>query len=307
MLKTNIKKITLLSCTLPLALLVFAGVFSHQKASAAFDVNFTNIWVGKITPGQGNVGVDIWWPSSGTDYNPCQHSSDIYYGACVLANAAPTSYYKVMHYTPSGTDFPYGIFIDNQNQNTCKTSSWCNNKSATSFNTNWGRLITDASIEIYPQDTNGQYNPSTGTVGGVRIQSNFPGFANGGRYSNNIGDIALPQVGEANVGRLNGFITNNGSAVANNRVTFEIFQENSSRGSSTGYPETGFSVVHNNSDGYFNTGALPSGSYKIYITDTQTGHKIVVQGVGIRQLYERLDFKLDQRCFGYSSCIDPAS
>lgn len=279
-----------------------------NRANAAFNVNFTNFWIGKVTPGTGHIGVDIWWPGGNGDYNPCQHSEDIFYGACVLSNSGRSSYYKVMSYTPSGTDFPYGIFIDNQNNNYCKTSSWCTNKSANSFNHGWGRLISDGSIEIYPHDANGNYNPSGYDVGGVRVASDFFLFANGGRYSKDIGNITLPQIGQPNVGRLNGFATINSVNAANNRLLLEVFQESATRKTSTGHPMTGFTVVRNNSDGYFNSGAVPSGSYKMYITDTLTGRKIILQGVNIFQLHERLDFKLEQRCFGYPSlnCIDPA-
>jgi hypothetical protein len=310
MIKTKIVKRPILMLTLVLSLAV-AGLMVSLKAPsksyAAYDVNFTNFWVGNVTPGSGHIGVDIWWPSNGSEYNPCHHSSDIYYGACALANNATASYYKVMNYSPSGNDFPYGIFVDNQNTNTCKTSSWCTNKLATSFNHGWGRIITDGSIEIYPH-ISGSYNPSSNTVGGVRIQSDFFLFANGGRYSKNIGDIILPELGKPGVGKMNGFVTNNGSPVANNRVLFEIFQRDSSMRTSTGIPMNGFSSVKNNGDAYYNTGALPSGSYKIYITDTQTGHKIILEGVNIFSQYERLDFKLEQRCFGFTSipCTDPA-
>lgn len=295
-----------------LGLLISSGLFLAKgpgRASAAYNVNFTDLWVGKVTPGTGHIGVDIWWPSAGEAYLPCQHSNDAYYDACVLSNQSQTSYYKVMSYSNGTTDFPYGIFIDNQNADVCTTRSWCRTSGNTgTINHGWGRLITDASIEIYPHDNGGNYNPSTNNVGGVRIATNFPSFANGGRYSPNIGDVGLPQIGEANVGRLNGFVTNNGSAVGNGRVVFEAFQREATRTTSTGYGVQGFTSVSNSSGGYYNTGPVPSGTYKIYITDTQSGHKIILDGVSIRVPYERLDFRLEQHCFGYASniCTDPA-
>lgn len=279
-----------------------------NTAEAAYNVSFANFWMGKITPGSGHVGVDLWWPSGSGEYNPCHHSNDVFYGACVLANNAQASYYKVGTYTPTTSNFPYGIFIDNQNTNTCTSAPWCTNPSAPSFTHNWAKFLSDGSLEVYPYDGSGNYNPSGNTVGGLRIQTSFFTFANGGRYSPNIGDIHLPKIGESGVGRMNGFATYNGGAIANNRVTLEVFQKSATRFTSTGYATTGFTVVHSNSDGYYNTGALPSGSYKIYVTDTQTGHKIILDGVNIFQIYERLDFKLEQRCFGLpnSNCTDPA-
>ncbi|HSW98896.1 MAG TPA: hypothetical protein VLF71_03595 [Candidatus Saccharimonadales bacterium] len=296
---------------LTVAGLLTATLWGNKGVRAEYQVNFTNMWVGRVTPGYGYIGVDTWWPnSSGGIYNPCQNSSDPFYGACILSNSGQTSYYKVQHFTPNGTDFPYGIFIDNQNQNNCKTASWCTNKNASTFTHGWGRLVTDASIEIYPIYSNGQYNAALSSIGGVRIQTNFPSFANGGRYSNNIGDIALPAIGQPNVGKLNGFVTYKGGPVTNNRFLFEAFQEQSTYGTSTQYPVTGFSVTSSNSDGYYNLGALPDGTYKIYITDTQNhNHKIILQNVSVRSTGERLDFQVEQGCFGHISpdCTDPAN
>lgn len=310
MLKINRR---VLKLTLPLlvaAALLVPIIWSARSADAAYNVSFSNMWVGKISPGYGYIGVDVWWPTSnGGTYNPCQNSSDVYYGACVLSNSGQTSYYKVQHYTPTSTDFPYGIFIDNQDPNYCTSASWCQNKNATTIYHGWGQLITNASMEIYPIYSNGQYNAALSSVGGVRIQTDFPGFANGGRYSNNIGNITLPQLGQPNVGKLNGFVTYEGAPVSNNRFLFEAFQEQSTYSTSTGYPVTGFSVTNNNSNGYYNLGPLPDGTYKIYITDTQTNHKIILSDVNISNTYERLDFQLQDGCFGHigPNCTDPAN
>lgn len=289
---------------------VLSGILWNAKpVQAAYDVGFSDIWIGRVTPGYGYIGVDTWWPKSGGGiYNPCQNSADAFYGACILSNAGQTSYYKVQHYSPGSSDFPYGIFVDNQNQNYCTSASWCQNKNATTVNHGWGRLVTDASLEIYPIYAAGQYNAAASSVGGVRVQTDFPNFANGGRYSKNIGDIALPVLGQTNVGKLNGFVTYKGAPVSNNRFLFEAFQEQSTYNSSTGFPLTGFAVTRNDSSGYYNLGAVPSGTYKIYITDTQTNHKIILSNVSIRSTYERLDFQLEQGCFGHISpnCTDPA-
>jgi len=289
------------------AFLLIAGI-KPMTAHAAYNVSFANFWIGKVTPGSGHIGVDIWWNNGSGDYLPCQNSHDAFYDACALSNAAQSSYYKVMNYTPTTSDFPYGVFIDNQDPDVCTSSSWCGDPGGgDTINHGWARIINSGSLEIYPHIA-GSYNPSANTVGGVRLVDGFFNFANGGRYSDNIGDIALPQIGEANVGKLNGFVTSGGSSVANNRVLFEAFQEQSTRSSSTGYPLTGFTTVRNNSDGYYSTGAVPSGTYKIYITDTQSGHKIILNDIGVNSQYERLDFRIDQNCFGYPgpNCQDPA-
>lgn len=292
-----------------ISLLTLSNFLFTSTASAA-GVGFSNIWVGNVTPGSGHVGVDIWWPDHGeSQYNPCHHSNDIYYGACVMSNVGPVSYYKVKHFSPSGTDFPSGVFVDNQNLNYCKTATWCLNKTAQSFNHGWGRLVTGAALEFYPYGTEGTYNPYTSTVGGLRVQvDSFPVLANGGRYSKNIGNVTLPTIGQPNVGKLNGFVTASGVAASANRVSIDAFQNGSTRTSSTGYPLSGFSSIKNKGDGYYNIGAVPSGRYKIYITDHQTNHKVILDNVNVVQAFERLDFKLEQRCFGQQNqnCQDPA-
>jgi len=293
-----------------LTLSVLVPLFGHfGKATAAYNVSFSNIWLSKVSPGSGRIGVDIWWPSNGGIYNPCQNDNDTYYGACQLSNSATTSYYKIANYTSSSTDFPYGIFIDNQDPNYCTSSSWCKNKTPGTFVHNWSTFITNASVEVYPYDSGNQYDPSQDNVGGVRASVGFPGFANGGRYSQPLGTINLPQLGQSNVGKLNGYVTNNGTTVSSGRVTISAFQDDSSLSSSTGYPLNGFSSVQNNSAGYYTTGALPDGIYKLYVDDTQTNHTIILDNINITVPYARLDFKLDQRCFGYpnSYCTDPAS
>lgn len=168
-------------------------------------------------------------------------------------------------------------------------------------------------IEIYPHGPNSQYNPYNPyntDVGGLRASVNsFSVYANGGRYSADLGNITLPRLEDPNVGQLNGFVTDRGAVAANGRVNFDMFQNGSSRSSSTGYPLSGFASVPNKSDGYYRTGAVPSGSYKVYISDAKTGRKIILDGLNIQRTFERLDFQLEKRCFGYTGparCIDPA-
>jgi|SRR5688572_3872068 hypothetical protein len=301
------KKRLLVGALMFLGACLFVGLPGQASA-----VNFSNVRAGTITPGSGHVGVDILWGG----YNPChkhmdtnnQTINDAYYGACVMSNSGRDSYYKVYNFTPSGTNFPYGIFIDNQNPNYCTSAAWCPNPSAQTVNHGWANLVDAAALEVYPYNTAGNYDPANNTVGGIRVGvSGFPLYANGGRYSADLGNIALPQLGEANVGKLNGFVTDNGSTVGADRVAFDAFQDGTaSRFTSNGYPMYGFSSVRTNNDGYYTLGAVPTGTYNMYVTDTLTGHKIRIFGVGVNTTYERLDFNLDLPCFGYSSCQDPA-
>jgi hypothetical protein len=303
---------------LPILLVAFAAGFFVYRSFAAtaknkvpmVDVGFSNIQVGKITPGSGHVGVDIWYvrdksfnDKSGI-YNPCHDNTNPYYGACQLSKNGPISYYKVLRFRPDGSNFPYGIFIDNKNDNRCTTDQpWCN-KQATSFEHNWGKMVTGGSLEIYPHAPGTVDSiPSSNIAGGVRIYfDSFPTKANGGRYTVDIGDIKLPQLGEPDVGKMNGFITDNGKKITEGRVTFDYFQNGGDRRTSTGYIVSGFSTSSSNADGYYTSGPVPNGSsYKLYVTDNNTGKKIIIDGLEIKGTDRRIDFDLSKECFGFKS------
>lgn len=285
------------------AYLAYSGFALVPRA----DVRFSNIQVGKITPGSGHVGVDIWYKrnalfqdKSGI-YNPCHDKDNESYSGCQLSKNGPISYYKVLRFSPEGTNFPYGIFIDNSNDNRCTTGrSWCS--AAKTLNHDWGRLVTGGSLEIYPHlPGTTDFKPAKGKVGGVRIYvDGFPIYANGGRYSVDIGDIKLPQFGDPDVGKMNGLVFENGKRVKESRVSFDFYQNGGDRKTSTGYGVSGFSASNNNKNGYYTSGAIPNGSYKLYVTDNETGQKIILDGLEVEGLNRRMDFELTEECFGWA-------
>ena len=310
------RKMVAVAGVVALSLLLFLGGGSVSATS----VNFSNMWVGSITPGSGHVGVDITWPGNhpftgaAMAYNPChqyknqaetQTFQDSNYGGCVMSNSGVNSYYKVHSYTPSGTSFPYGIFINNQDTNFCTTATWCPNPTAQTVSHGWANIISDIIMEVYPYNANGQYDPLTSTVGGVRLGvNNFPTYANGGRYSTQVGNIALPQLGNSGVGKLNGFVTYNGAPIANERFAYDMFQQGSTMATSTGHPVTGFASDLSNADGYYSSGAVPFGTYKIYITDRTVNKKYEINGVAVSSTGDRIDFDLAQPCFGFTGqCV----
>ncbi len=299
---------------------IFLATGQH---AAATNVSFTAMWIGNITPGTGHLGVDLSWPGTdpvnhtATMYNPCHEYAntsgtitfnDPYYGACVESDSMRTSYYAEHTYSNGTTDFPYGIFVNNQDINHCTHAVWCPNPSATTINHGWANLMTDMAIEIYPHYTDGTYDPLHNTIGGVRIGTNsFPTFANGGRYSPQIGNVVLPQTGQTGVGKLNGFVRDNGAAVGADIFAYDMFQQDSTKTTSTGFPMTGFASDTTNSDGYYSSGPVPYGTYTIFITDTRAdinNHtpraKYKITGVGVHGNGERLDFDLSLPCFGYT-------
>lgn len=284
-----------------LLVLLAGGIFLYSSYAGGYaNVQFSNIWVGKITPGSGHIGVDIWWNENDGIYNPCHDSSLYDYGACVMSDVGQISYYKVFGYGPNKNEYPYGIFIDNYNDNYCKTSDWCHSKDHNDFKHNWGKRVTGASLEIYPYGENGQYQPINQDVGGLRVRiDGFPVYANNGRYSGYIGDIRLPKLGEKNVGKLNGFFTKNNQKITQGKASVDMFENSTTFYSSNGVPLSGFSSVPSNDDGYYTSGAIPNGFYKVYITDVETGRKVILENVQISHDQERIDFNLDQRCFGH--------
>jgi hypothetical protein len=154
-------------------------------------------------------------------------------------------------------------------------------------------LISYAALEIYSYDSN---------YGGLRAYVNdFPYYAWGGRYSENMGSVSLPQYGY-DAALLNGFGSYCGTGIGAGRMTLDMFQSGGNpRYSSTGYPFWGFASVSTNSDGYYSSGALVPGEYLIYVTDNSTGRKITFNA-NIYCPWERLDFDLCQSCFGQSTC-----
>jgi len=334
------KKILIL--VILLSLLVGGGyIASKSFASGDVNVQFSAINVGNITPDSGHIGVDIWWDNQtaaeGEDvFNPCHHSSDsnpLYknYGACALPQAGPISYYKVQHYGPNfggpRGDFTYGIFINNTDKNNCvgadlKTVTWCVGKqSPDPLQTNWAKKVTGAAIEIYPYSSiTGYYDPATSTVGGVRATINgFPEFANGGRYSVNIGNISLPKAGDkftdgrAKVGKLTGQVTSGGIPIAKGEVQLDAFGFTDTYHSSKDFPLYGFSDINPNkeSNGMYNFGILPVGDYRIVIeTKTQPKRVVTIESFKITGGDQTQNFDLSKFCLGYSKvndCDDPQS
>lgn len=255
--------------------------------------------------------MDIWSQdrslNNGNLYDPCHNSDDPDYGACEQANVAPTSYYRVFHYSPTARDFPYGMFIANTDPNRCRTSSWCRNKGADTLIHLAADRVDGAAIEIYPYGSRGTYEPrEPGAYAGVRVQvDEFPHAAHGGAYSAPLGTIELSKLGDKGMAKLNGYVFDRGRPLSGgdvNRVRIDLFQQGRApRFTSTGYPMRGFASVHNDKMAYYNGGAVYGGSYDIYVWDTKTDRRVMLTSNLVRT-DERIDFELDKPCFGRPPC-----
>jgi hypothetical protein len=246
----------------------------------------------------GHIGVDlIFSHQTYGDYNPCHHSDDPYYGSCVMSSNGPISYYKVFGFD----NYPYGIFIDNQNPNYCTGQSWC--QSGTTFVHYWAQRLGSVALEFYPYTNcnGGGYDPYTSQYGGARLYVNeWPVLANGGMYSANLGSVTLPQRGSAGV--LNGFMTDNGAPVAYHAAWINAFQMGSTAQTSMGYPVGGFASVGNNADGYYTTGPVYPGDYRLYVG---IGSHEIIQYLSIRVDGERMDYQMEKgywACYGRPPC-----
>lgn len=252
------------------------------------DAEFANVRLDHVVGGDGHIGIDIGMPN----YTPCHNPDDPYYGACVMSKDGPKSYYKVFHFSCHGNDFPFGMFIDNQNYNVCTGQPWCRDGIPILYH-DWGKRITWAALEIYPYDS---------VFGGVRIHvDNFDHPAHGGYYSPEIGIVQLPSSNTATSAKLNGFAYRNGAPVKEGEASFDFFQEGSTYSSTTGYPVSGFASVGTDNDGYYSSGPIYPGRYKIYIGDAAKKKKIITRA-DITRPFERLDFDLEQKCFNYREC-----
>ncbi|MEM0930596.1 MAG: hypothetical protein AAGI89_15010 [Pseudomonadota bacterium] len=167
---------------------------------------------------------------------------------------------------------------------------------------NWGSLVTYGAIEIYPY-TNGNYDTETNEYGGLRAHvESFSHLAHNGRYSKDLGTVSLPRMGDPYVALLNGFITDGTVPVARDRVKVHAFQQEGPPPqnivtSTTGEKFYGFSSDGANDLGFYSTGPVPQGWYKIYVHDELTDTQYIFWRY-LTIYGERIDFDISQNCFG---------
>jgi hypothetical protein len=317
-----------------LALTMLGGAAAIARAATVTTDSFprtwnrswANVWFNGVAIGSGHIGVDIgmWHPgvpghsNSGSVYSPCLNPGDPYFAGC----AVRPGYYRVQHYAPGWSDFPYGIFIENTNNG---------------VNHDWAKRVNYAALEVYPYDNipgtvdppgEGPYWTETNRYGGVRMGIGsvgfvdvFPTHANGGYYSGPLGTVTqLPSVdgyGSGGAARLNGFIYAGWPAPApHENASIHLFQQSCNHTTSTGHPICSFASTHNKADGYYTSGPLFPGTYRIYIEVYQLENGVRVAllrtvsfGASVFRSYERLDFDVNNaaKCFGYTAdpnCID---
>lgn len=261
------------------------------------DVAFLNIPLDDVDAGgrSYHIGVDL----TIGDYVTGHHSDDPFYGAHVMAHVGPLSYYKV--FNPG--EYPLGMFIDNVNPNYCRACApgfpcmaWCD-RCTPEFRHQFANRVTAAHFEVYSHDP---------AYGGVRTSvDRFSIASGGGLYAESLGVIRLPRESDPRVARLNGFVWTRagGPAAAEGQFTIDIFSHGPPIPTSTGHPVYGFGSTSTNADGYYNPGPMPFGTYQVYIRDNIARTKYLYSmTIGAEDI--RLDFMLDEPCFGWDGACD---
>lgn len=164
----------------------------------------------------------------------------------------------------------------------------------------WANRTSAIAVEIYLKKTvNGRLVTDFDCVRPRFQASGFSHAHLGGLYSRNYGTIRPLCAYERGAARMQGYVYAQGTQYleGDGRLVFSIFQNDASGRTSTGQPLQAFSSFKS-SGGYYTTGVLYSGFYKVKIRDTFSGRCVVKQHTHIRTMSERADIFLDRPAFG---------
>ena len=81
------------------------------------------------------------------------------------------------------------------------------------------------------------------------------------------------------------------------RVRFSVFENDANGRTSTGQPLQAFSVF-TSTGGYYSTGTVYAGSYKMRLTDLERGTCVVLKHLPLPSMGQRIDIHLDRPAFG---------
>lgn len=170
----------------------------------------------------------------------------------------------------------------------------------TSCQHNWANRASVIAVEIYLKKA--KDNRLVTDFECVRPRFHASGFSTshlGGLVSRNFGTIRPLCAYERGAARLQGYVYAEGEQYleGNGRLVFSVFQNDATGRTSTGQPLQAFSSFQS-AGGYYTTGVVYSGYYKVKIRDTATGKCVVKQHTDIRRMGERVDLHLDRKAFG---------
>ncbi len=258
----------------------------------------------------GVIGVEPGLSSSsvngGASYAPCKgrptalptvvdpvYGGEPYKAAC--ENTVDPSYYRSGPFTgglgKQAPQFPNGIVMTNADA-TPACVVVCNH--------HWAERLSRFDVEIYLK----KKTETGGTVTDfdyVRPRfsvSSFPRRSGSGLVSADYGTIRPLKAYEAGAARLQGIVFAKGTTRAEgNRVRVSMFENDANGRTSTGQLLQAFSVF-TASGGYYSTGTVYAGSYKLRLTDLETGTCVLLKYLPLPSMGIRVDLHLDQAGFG---------
>lgn len=255
------------------------------------DAGFVNVPVVVPAGFDGHIGVDLNISDRTTgNYMPCAHGADPYYSTCEMAQPNRpdgNQYYKVQHFWANGSnDFPYGVFIENKNQDI-----WTGETMAHG----WANRMTIVSLEFYPHSTYGMMR--------VDIPARyFTNYAWGGVY---VTGFEMPFTLDGTV-TLAGFAWDHGQGTPDFHI--DVFQMSGGTQviapippDTQGPTARSFDSRRTDAAGYYGSAHIQRGRYKTYLSNIRTGEAAVLY-FDLTD-YGRLDFWMEK---GASTCFGQA-
>ncbi len=244
--------------------------------------------------------------NGGASYAPCKatptalptvadplYGGEPYKAAC--ENTVNPSYYRsgpfIGGLRKQAPQFPNGIVMGNSDA-TEACIVVCNH--------HWAERLSRFDVEIYLK----KKLPTGGTVTDfdyVRPRfsvSSFPRKSGAGLVSADYGTIQPTKAYAKGSARLQGIIFAKGNTRAEgNRVRVSMFENDANGRTSTGQLLQAFSVF-TASGGYYSTGTVYAGSYKLRLTDFETNTCVLLKYLPLPSMGQRVDLHLDRPNFG---------
>ncbi len=254
-----------------------------------------------VEPGLSAAGLN-----GGVSYAPCKsrptalptiadplYGGEPYKAAC--ENTVDPSYYRSGPFTgglrKQAPQFPNGIVMGNADV-TRACIVVCNH--------HWAERLSRFDVEIYLK----KKLPTGGTVTDfdyVRPRfsvSSFPRKSGAGLVSADYGTIQPLRAYAKGSARLQGVVFAKGTTRSQgSRVRISMFENDANGRTSTGQLLQAFSVL-TASGGYYSTGTVYAGSYKLRLTDLETNTCVLLKYLPLPSMGQRVDLHLDRPGFG---------
>lgn len=272
-------------------------------------------FAGVTSPAGGVIGVEPGLSSAdlngGVSYAPCKgrpttlptvvdpvYGGEPYKAAC--ENTVDPSYYRSGPFEAGvarrAPQFPNGVLMGNSDA-TRACVLVCNH--------HWAERLTRFDVEVYLK----KRTPTGGLATDfdyVRPRfsvSAFPYRSGAGLVSADWGSITPPRAYDPGTARLQGVVFATGTTRAEGaRVRVSMFENDANGRTSTGQPLQAFSVF-TAGGGYYSTGTVYAGDYKLRLTDLQTGACVLLKHLPLPTMGQRVDLHLDRPGFGVPRAV----